>query len=110
MKAEEILGYLEHEHFDALFTDMQMPEMDGCQAASAIRALERADAPWVPIVAVTANAFKEDIDRTTRAGMDGHVSKPIQVEQLSLTLQKIVQERASRVDGAREKEEGHAGR
>ena len=79
-------------------------------AASAIRALERADAPWVPIVAVTANAFKEDIDRTTRAGMDGHVSKPIQVEQLSLTLQKIVQERASRVDGAREKEEGHAGR
>ena len=42
--------------------------------------------------------------------MDGHVSEPIQVEQLSLTLQKIVQERASRVDGAREKEEGHAGR
>ena len=95
---------------DAILMDMQMPEMDGCQAASAIRALERADAPWVPIVAVTANAFKEDIDRTTRAGMDGHVSKPIQVEQLSLTLQKIVQERASRVDGAREKEEGHAGR
>ena len=78
---------------DAILMDIQMPEMDGCQAASAIRAMDRSDAGWVPIIAVTANAFAEDIDRTTAAGMNAHVSKPIDVSVLSEIMQKLTQER-----------------
>ena len=54
-----------------------MPELDGCGAAAAIRALDRPDAATVPIIAVTANAFAEDIAKTTAAGMNGHIAKPI---------------------------------
>lgn len=72
---------------DAILMDMQMPEMDGCQAASAIRSSGRADAQGVPIIAVTANAFAEDIARTTQAGMNDHVSKPIDSKQLKQVMQ-----------------------
>ena len=93
---------------DAILMDMQMPEMDGCQAASAIRALDRADA-GVPIIAVTANAFAEDIDRTTKAGMNDHISKPIDSALLSEVLQKLITEwdayRAK--SGARKGQEDH---
>ena len=93
---------------DAILMDMQMPEMDGCQAASAIRALDRADA-GVPIIAVTANAFAEDIDRTTKAGMNDHISKPIDSALLSEVLQKLITEwdayRAK--SGARKGQEEH---
>ena len=91
MKAEEILGYLEHEHFDALFTDMQMPEMDGCAAAMAIRNLknEREDAETIPIIAITANAFSEDIAATEAAGMNAHISKPIDFPVLCRTLERL---------------------
>ena len=95
---------------DAVLMDMQMPEMDGCQAASAIRALARPDARWVPIVAVTANAFAEDIDRTTRAGMDGHISKPLQFDQLGRTLQKIVRTRADKPERNGENHHGGNGK
>ena len=78
---------------DAILMDMQMPEMDGCQAADAIRHLPRADARSVPIIAVTANAFAEDIDRTTKAGMNDHVSKPINLSVLSKTMQRLIEER-----------------
>lgn len=77
---------------DAILMDMQMPEMDGCQAASTIRGLGREDAEKVPIIAVTANAFAEDIARTTQAGMNDHVSKPIDMALLGQILQKLVGE------------------
>ena len=77
---------------DAILMDMQMPVMDGCEAAAAIRGLGRADAAGVPIVAVTANVFAEDIARTTRAGMNDHISKPIDGAVLSRTLQKLMTE------------------
>ena len=77
---------------DAILMDMQMPVMDGCQAANAIRALNREDAGGVPIIAVTANAFAEDIARTTQAGMNDHVSKPIDSMVLNQTLQKLIAE------------------
>ena len=64
---------------DAILMDMQMPEMDGCEAARRIRAADRPDAPVIPIVAVTANAFAEDIAATTAAGMNAHISKPIRL-------------------------------
>lgn len=76
--------------FDAILMDMQMPVMDGCDATRAIRALDREDAASVPIVAVTANAFAEDIAKTTEAGMNGHVAKPFTVEELTDVLGKLM--------------------
>ncbi len=70
-----------------------MPEMDGCEATRAIRALERPDAKKVPIIALTANAFAEDITRTTQAGMDAHLAKPINIELLCATLAKLMLDR-----------------
>lgn len=75
---------------DAILMDMQMPEMDGCEAARAIRSLDKPDAATVPIIAVTANAFAEDIDKTTKAGMNGHISKPIDVALLYQALEKCI--------------------
>lgn len=74
----------------AILMDMQMPEMDGCQAAQAIRAMDRSDAATVPIIAVTANAFAEDIAKTTEAGMDAHISKPIDFVVLNRTLARLI--------------------
>ena len=76
--------------FDAILMDMQMPEMDGCEAAEHIRHLHRPDAAGVPIIAVTANAFAEDIAATAKAGMDAHVSKPIDFRILYRTLEQLV--------------------
>lgn len=85
--------------FDAILMDMQMPEMDGCQAAEAIRAMDRPDAERIPIIALTANAFAEDISRTAQAGMNTHLAKPINIELLCSTLTKLMSER----DGAQDK-------
>lgn len=76
---------------DAILMDMQMPEMDGCTACRRIRAMDRPDAATVPIIAVTANAFAEDIAKTTEAGMNAHISKPIDFKLLSDLLQKLTQ-------------------
>lgn len=75
---------------DVILMDMQMPEMDGCQAAAAIRRLDRPDAAGIPMIAVTANAFAEDIDRTTKAGMNDHISKPIDPAILRKTMEKLM--------------------
>ena len=75
---------------DLILMDMQMPVMDGCQSAEAIRKLERPDAAAVPIIAVTANAFSEDIARTTKAGMNAHVAKPLDILVLTQTVQKLM--------------------
>lgn len=77
-------------YFDAILMDMQMPEMDGCMAAERIRALDRADAGTVPIIALTANAFPEDIARTAAAGMNVHLSKPIEPNILWTTLLQMI--------------------
>ena len=72
--------------FDAVLLDMQMPVMDGCEAARQIRALQRPDAGTVPIIAVTANAFAEDVAATTEAGMNAHIAKPIELAALQRVL------------------------
>lgn len=64
-------------YYDLIFMDMQMPTMDGCTATRAIRSLPRKDASSVIIIAMTANVFKEDVDKCLTAGMNGHVAKPI---------------------------------
>ena len=83
----ELFGY------DAILMDMQMPQLDGCEAARRIRALPRADAKKVPIIALTANAFAEDIAATAAAGMDAHVSKPIEFQALRAALERLTAER-----------------
>ena len=79
-------------HFDAVLMDMQMPEMDGCEACRRIRALPRPDASLVPVIAVTANAFAEDIAETDKAGMNAHVSKPINFDQPCRILEKHIRQ------------------
>lgn len=77
--------------YDFILMDMQMPEMDGCTACREIRAADRPDAQTIPVIAVTANAFAEDIAQTTDAGMNGHISKPIDFNLLLELLQKLEQ-------------------
>ena len=77
-------------YFDAILMDMQMPVMNGCTAAMAIRCLERPDASSIPIIAVTANAFAEDIAATEKAGMNAHIAKPIDFPILCETLEKLM--------------------
>lgn len=67
-----------------------MPVMDGLEAARAIRALDRPDAATVPIVAASANAFDEDIKRSLSAGMNAHISKPIEMPTLVRTLAEVL--------------------
>lgn len=69
---------------------MQMPEMDGCEAARRIRKLVRPDAAKVPIIAATANAFSEDVAATAEAGMDAHVSRSIDFKALHETLKELI--------------------
>jgi len=70
------------ESFDMIFMDMQMPEMDGGTATTKIRALDHPHAKQVAIVAMTANVFREDIERCLKAGMDDHVGKPLNINEV----------------------------
>ena len=72
--------------FDAILMDVMMPVMDGIAATKAIRAMERADAKTIPIIAMTANAFEEDAKRCLAAGMTAHIAKPFQIEQVEKTI------------------------
>ena len=77
-------------YYDAILMDMRMPEMDGLEATRAIRALNRADAGTIPIIALTANAFDEDVQRSMQAGLNAHLSKPVEPEALFETLEKLI--------------------
>jgi CheY-like chemotaxis protein len=75
--------------FDAVLMDVQMPVMNGWQATAAIREREKALGSHLPIIAMTAHAMKEDIDRCVAAGMDGYVSKPFRIEELLKELDRV---------------------
>ncbi len=79
--------------FDIILMDMQMPVMDGCEAAAAIRKLDRPDAKTVTIFACTANTFKEDMDRAIRSGMDDFLTKPIDIRAFLEKMNKRVRAR-----------------
>jgi len=79
-------------YYDAILMDVRMPEMDGLEAASAIRALDRTDAKKIPIIALTANAFDEDVQRSLQVGMNAHLSKPVDPEHLYQTLEELIWE------------------
>jgi CheY-like chemotaxis protein/two-component sensor histidine kinase len=76
--------------YDLIFMDIQMPEMDGFEATRAIRRMADEDVPEVPIIAMSANAFKEDIEMSLASGMNEHLSKPVDYGKLIATLQKYL--------------------
>ena len=78
--------------YDAILMDIRMPVMDGLKATEAIRALNHPDAKTVPIIAMTANAFDEDVQRSLKAGMNAHLTKPADPEQLYAALQEFIRD------------------
>ena len=78
------------EKYDAIFMDIQMPEMDGYEATQAIRAMDIPKAKEIPIVAMTANVFKEDIEKCLAAGMNSHVGKPLNLDDVLDKLREFV--------------------
>ena len=77
-------------YYDAVLMDIRMPIMDGLTATEKIRALNRDDAKTVPIIALTANAFDEDVQRSLQAGMNAHLTKPVEPEHLYETLEEYI--------------------
>ena len=75
-------------YYSLIFMDIQMPELDGNEAAKRIRALDRKDAKTVPIIAMTANAFVEDIKKAKEHGMNGHIAKPLEISRLVTELKQ----------------------
>ena len=80
----------EIDYYDAILMDVRMPVMDGLETTEAIRSLHREDAHTIPIIALTANAFDEDVQRSLQAGMNAHLSKPVEPEQLRNTLMELI--------------------
>ena len=79
-------------YYDAILMDVRMPEMDGLTATKVIRNMNKEDSSSIPIIALTANAFDEDVQRSLQAGMDAHLSKPVQPELLFKTLQEYIKD------------------
>ena len=94
MFSEHPAGY-----YDAILMDIRMPVMDGLEATRTIRALDRPDAKSIPIIAMTANAFDEDVKQSLQAGMNAHLSKPVEPEHLYEILSQMIskQERINNV-------------
>ena len=78
--------------YAAILMDIRMPVMDGLEAAATIRALNRPDAKRIPIIALTANAFDEDVQRSLQAGMNAHLTKPLDADHLFQTLEELIYE------------------
>ena len=91
-RALEMFLASEINHYAAILMDVRMPEMDGLEAAERIRIQDRPDAATIPIIALTANAFDEDVERSLQAGMNAHLSKPVEPERLYRTLEELIWE------------------
>ena len=85
--------FAEHDpgYYDAVLMDMRMPEMDGLEATKRIRAMEREDAKTVPIIALTANAFDKDVKKSMQAGLNAHLTKPVEPDMLFKMLEDLIQ-------------------
>ena len=77
-------------YYDMILMDIMMPEMDGLEAARAIRTMNREDCKTIPIYAMSANAFDEDVKRSLASGMNGHLSKPVDTQVLEKTLKEML--------------------
>lgn len=89
-EAVEMVERSEEDYYDMVFMDIQMPVMDGYKATAAIRSLNRRDAASLPIIAMTANAFTEDISYASGAGMNGHISKPVDIREVERTMERYL--------------------
>ena len=85
----EAFGESEPDQYNAVLMDVQMPVMNGYEASRRIRTSRRPLGKTIPIIAMTANAFSEDVNRSLKAGMDAHVSKPIDLELLEKELWRL---------------------
>ena len=92
-QAVEIVQNNPPDTFDAVLMDVQMPNMNGYEATRCIRELDREDADAVPIIAMSANAFAEDVSASLASGMNAHLSKPIDMRRVLATLIKYVRKR-----------------
>ncbi len=90
LRALELFSKSPEGYYDAILMDIRMPIMDGLTAAGSIRHLSNADAATIPIIAMTANAFDDDIEKSKAAGMDAHMAKPIDAERLYQTLYHLI--------------------
>ena len=88
--ALEMTAASEPGYYDVILMDIQMPVMDGYTAAQAIRALPDPGLAGIPIIAMTANAFQEDIKKAEEAGMNGHIAKPLDIPDMNATLQRVL--------------------
>ena len=86
-------------YYDAVLMDVRMPEMDGLEATKTIRALDRPDVKIIPIIAMTANAFDEDVQRSLQVGMNAHLSKPVEPDRLYQTLEELIWEADRKTKG-----------
>ena len=77
-------------YYDAILMDMRMPELDGLEATKIIRGMDREDAKTIPIIALTANAFDEDVQLSMQAGLNAHLAKPVEPEALFETLEGLI--------------------
>lgn len=93
LKALELFRESEPGYYDAVLMDIRMPLMDGLSATTAIRNLNRADAALTPIIAMTANAFEDDVEKSMAAGMNAHLTKPIEPEMLYRVLYDFINAR-----------------
>lgn len=84
--AVDMVSASEPGYYDVILMDIEMPVMDGCEAARSIRALRRE----LPIAALTANVFREDVEAAMEAGMTAHIAKPVDVRKLLSTLQSVL--------------------
>ncbi len=90
--AAELFAASEPHTYHAILMDIMMPVMDGCEATKVIRAMERPDAESIPIIAMTASTFSEDVKRCKDAGMNVHVPKPLDIKQLMATIVQLVKQ------------------
>ena len=90
--AVELFEKHEEGYYDAILMDMRMPEMDGLEATRRIRSMNRSDSKSIPIIALTANAFDEDVERSMQAGLNAHLSKPVEPDILFETLEGLLQD------------------
>ena len=89
-EAVEIFEKSRPDEFDVILMDIMMPVMNGYEAAKMIRSMDREDAKTIPIIAMTANAFTEDRIKAKEAGMDEHISKPIDMKLLVKIIHELV--------------------
>ena len=83
-------------YYDIILMDIQMPKMDGYEAARRIRAMDDPEKARIPIIAVTANAFEEDRKLALEAGMNGHLAKPYDIPKMMETLKELLNEKRSK--------------